>query len=143
MELPEKVALYVRKPELLRWQDNPEEPRDWAGAARFLGLTGADAHVDPIERLEEIRAAFRAILDLCTSKDTLYLTRRGNADSPIHISDLANVLDFLVALTYRFPESLEKKGGLYHRFPDPPGRRDELKSDDTHRSDDEPFWDWD
>ena len=27
MELPEKVALYVRKPEFLRWQDNPEEPR--------------------------------------------------------------------------------------------------------------------
>ena len=32
MELPAKVALYVRKPEFLRWQDNPEEPRlGWRG----------------------------------------------------------------------------------------------------------------
>jgi hypothetical protein len=110
MELYEKAALYVSKPEFRRWQDNPEEPRDWAGAAKFLGLVGPDARVNPIERLEEVRAAIQAAMDWCTAQDTVYLTRGGSAGSPIHVSDLANVQDFLVALTYRFPEALEKRG---------------------------------
>lgn len=109
MELYEKAALYVSKPEFRRWQDNPEEPRDWAGAARFLGLNGNDARVSPVERLEEVRAAIQAAMDWCTTQDTVYLTRGASAGSPIHVSDLANVLDFLVALTYRFPEALSTK----------------------------------
>jgi hypothetical protein len=114
-ELYEKAALYVGKPEFRRWQDNPEEPRDWAGAAKFLGLNGTETRIDPIERLEEVRAAIQAALDWCTAQDTVYLTKGGNASSPIHVSDLANVLDFLVALTYRFPEALEKKGAAKHK----------------------------
>jgi hypothetical protein len=109
MELPEQVALYVRKPEFLRWQDNPEEPRDWAGAARFFGLNGTDARADPIERLEEVRTAIQAALDWCTAQDTVYLTRGGNHGGPIHVSDLSSMLDFLQALIYRFPEKLERK----------------------------------
>lgn len=116
VELYEKAALYVSKPEFRRWQDNPEEPRDWAGAAKFLGLNGTDTRIDPIERLEEIRSAIQAALDWCKEHDTVYLTRGGNASSPIHVSDLANVNDFLTALTYRFPEALEKKGaGAKHK----------------------------
>ena len=76
MELPAKVALYVRKPEFLRWQDNPEEPRDWAGVATFLDLTGAEAFVDPAERLNEIRAVIQAAMDWCIAQDTIYLTHR-------------------------------------------------------------------
>jgi hypothetical protein len=109
MELYEKAALYVGKPEFRRWQDNPEEPRDWAGAARFLGLAGNDTRVTPVERLEEVRLAIQAALDWCTAQDTVYLTRGASAGSPIHVSDLANVLDFLTALTYRFPEALATK----------------------------------
>jgi hypothetical protein len=109
MELYEKAALYVSKPEFRRWQDNPEEPRDWAGAARFLGLAGNDTRVTPVERLEEVRSAIQAAMDWCTTQDTVYLTRGASAGSPIHVSDLANVLDFLVALTYRFPEALSSK----------------------------------
>jgi hypothetical protein len=109
MELYEKAAQYVDKAEFRRWQDNPEEPRDWAGAARFLGLNGNDARVSPVERLEEVRAAIQAAMDWCTAQDTVYLTRGASAGSPIHVSDLANVLDFLVALTYRFPEALSPK----------------------------------
>ena len=110
MELYEKAAHYVSKPEFRRWQDNPEEPRDWAGAAKFLGLNGNDARVNPIERLEEVRTAIQAALDWCNAQDTVYLTRGASAGSPIHVSDLANVLDFLTALTYRFPEALDKRG---------------------------------
>ena len=32
MEIYDEAALYVNKPEFRRWQDNPEEPRDWTGA---------------------------------------------------------------------------------------------------------------
>jgi hypothetical protein len=108
-ELYEKAALYVGKPEFRRWQDNPEEPRDWAGAAKFLGLNGTEVRVDPIERLEEVRDAIQAAYDWCKSHDTVYLTRGGNAGSPIHVSDLASMQDFLQALIYRFPEALDKK----------------------------------
>jgi hypothetical protein len=111
-ELYEKAALYVGKAEFRRWLDNPEEPREWAGAARFLGLNGTDISVNPIERLEEVRAAIQAAFDWCKAHDTVYLTRGGNASSPIPFTDLANALDFLQALTYRFPEALDpKKGG--------------------------------
>lgn len=127
----ENAALYARKPEFLRWCDNPEEPRDWAGAVSFLGLTGADAHVNPRERLEEIRTAIQAAIDWCNTHDALYLIRGGNADSPIHVSDLANLLDFLHSLTYRFPGAFDAKKG---------GRGGEDKRSDN---DDEPFWDWD
>ena len=109
VELYEKAALYVGKAEFRRWLDNPEEPRDWAGAARFLGLNGAEAGADPIERLEEIRAAIQAAFDWCKANETVYLTRGGNASSPIHLSDQANAIDFLQALTYRFPEALDQK----------------------------------
>src|SRR5262245_24390113 len=132
MEHYENAALYVGKPEFRRWLDDPEQPRDWKGAADFLGLTGGDALVDPVQRLEAIRTTLQAALDWCNAQDTLYLTHGGNAGIQIHVSDLANVLDFLVALTYRFPEALKKKGGLNHRLPDPPGRGEERKSDDKH-----------
>jgi hypothetical protein len=103
------VALYVRKPEFLRWQDNPEEPRDWAGVAKFLGLTGADAFVDPAQRLNEIRAVIQAAMDWCMAQDTVYLTRGGDTGISIHVSDLANMLDFLSSLAYRFPRRLGEK----------------------------------
>src|SRR6478752_5956024 len=106
MELPAKVALYVRKPEFLRWQDNPEEPRDWAGVATFLDLTGAEAFVDPAERLNEIRSVIQSAMDWCIAQDTIYLTPGGNAGVSIHVSDLATLLDFLSSLSYRFPERL-------------------------------------
>ena len=106
MELPAKVALDVRKPEFRRWQDNPEEPRDWAGVAEFLGLNGAEAFVDPAERLKEIRTAIQTALDWCISKDTIYLTPDGGSGNPIHVSDLATLLDFVSSLSYRFPKGL-------------------------------------
>jgi hypothetical protein len=141
MGLYEKASLYVGKPEFRRWQDNPEQPRDWNGAADFLGLTGGDSLVDPVQRLEAIRTTIQAALDWCTARDTEYLTSGSSAGSPIHVSDLASVLDFLVALTYRFPEALEKKGRP-HRFFKPPEKKPPEKRDEQ-KSDEEPFWDWD
>ena len=111
MELYEKAALYVSKPEFRRWQDNPEEPRtgparrsSWGSTARTRALIRSSGSKRSAPRS-------RPRFDWCTAQDTVYLTRGGNAGSPIHVSDLANVLDFLVALTYRFPEALEKPRG--------------------------------
>lgn len=126
MEPFNKAALYVKHPVFLRWLDNPAEPRAWTGAADFLGLNGTDANVNPKERLKEIRTAIQAAFDLCKANDTVYLIRGGNADSPIHVSDLANLLDFLDSLTYRFPEALKKRG-----------------KDERADKDGDPFWDWD
>jgi len=111
-EMYEVVAAYVNRPEFRRWEDNPEEPRDWTGAASFLGLSGKDARVDPTERLEEIRNVIQDAIDWCKVQEAPFLTRgSSHGGAPIHVRDLANMLDFLVALTYRFPEKLEKRGG--------------------------------
>ncbi|MBA4191208.1 MAG: hypothetical protein C0467_24775 [Planctomycetaceae bacterium] len=111
-ELYDAASLYSSKPEFRRWQDNPEEPREWSKAAAFLGLTGKDAGLDPIQRAEEIREVVRAAMDWCNVKEAAYLTRgSGEGGTPIHIRDLADLLDFIQALTYRFPEHLEQQAG--------------------------------
>jgi hypothetical protein len=109
-DLYSRVVAHLGKPEFKRWQDNPEEPRNWAGAATFLGLTPKDAN--PAEKLEEIRAVIQEAVNWCTAQEVAYLTRgAGQGGTPIHVSELANMLDFLQALIYRFPEALEKKSG--------------------------------
>ncbi len=111
-ELYDAAALYVSKPEFRRWQDNPEEPREWSKAVTFFGLTGKDIKLDPVDRAEEIREMVRAAMDWCSVKEAAYLTRgSGEGGTPIHIRDLSDLLDFLQALTYRFPEHLEQKAG--------------------------------
>jgi hypothetical protein len=107
-ELYEAATSYINRPEFRRWQDNPEEPRDWTGAAVFLGLTGKGGGADPIERLEEIHSAVRAAIDWCSVQEVAYLTQgAGQGGTPIHVRDLADMIDFLQALKYRFPEHLD------------------------------------
>ena len=109
-ELYDAVTMYVNKPEFRRWQMNPEEPRDWTGAASFLGLVGKDARIDPPTKIKEIRGVFRAAIDWCMVQEAAFLTKGSNqGGTPIHVRDLSEVLDFLVALTYRFPDKLEPR----------------------------------
>lgn len=109
-ELYDAASTYASKPEFRRWQDNPEEPRDWAGAASFLGIAKKDPNVVPADRLEEIHDAIKAAMDWCTVQEAVYLTRgSGAGGTPIHVRELSELLDFLQALTYRFPEYLDKK----------------------------------
>jgi hypothetical protein len=108
-DLYDAVSQYLTRPEFRRWQDNPEEPRDWTGAAAFLGLTQKGG--DPAERLDEVKTAVKAALDWCNVQEAVYLTRgAGQGGTPIHVRDLAELLDFLQALVYRFPAALEKPG---------------------------------
>jgi|GEM_PF-893185 len=108
-DLYEVVAQYTGRPEFRRWQDHPEEPRDWATASVFLGLQkGFD--VDPVERVEEIRESIKLAMDWCNQTETSHLSRTGGQPgSPIHFNDLAGMLDFLQVLTQRFPNHLDRK----------------------------------
>jgi len=112
-ELYDTATAFLNRPEFRRWQDNPEEPRDWTGAASFLGLGGkpiSSTPTDPSDRLDEIHNAIRAALDWCNVQEAVFLTRgSGQGGAPIHVRDLAELLDFIQALKYRFPEHLEKK----------------------------------
>lgn len=111
-ELYETVAAYAGRPEFRRWQENPEEPRDWAGAASFLGLTGKTGREDPVEKMDEVKAALKAALDWCRVEEVAFLTRgSGSGGAPIHVRDVSDLLDFLTALTYRFPEYLDVEAG--------------------------------
>jgi hypothetical protein len=116
-ELYEMAAALVARPEFKRWQDNPEEPREWGAAATFLGLTAKDAKADPVERAEEINNAIRAAMDWCRVQEAAYLTRgSGQGGPPIHVRDLSDLLDFMQALIYRFPAQLDPKSqGAKHK----------------------------
>jgi hypothetical protein len=110
-ELYETAAVYVNRPEFKRWRDNPEEPKSWDGAAAFLGILKGDK-VDANERLDEVRDAIKDAMDWCKVQEAAFLTRgSGQGGTAIHVRDLAEMLDFLQALVYRFPENLDKKGG--------------------------------
>ena len=119
-ELYEMAAALVASPVFKRWQDNPEEPREWGAAATFLGLTAKDAKADPAERAEEIQTAIRAAMDWCRVQEAAYLTRgSGQGGPPIHVRDLSDLLDFMQALVYRFPGQLDPKSGKHKkRFQD-------------------------
>jgi hypothetical protein len=109
-DLYETAAAYVSRAEFRRWQDNPEEPREWAGAAAFLGLTGKASGSDPAERLDQVHTDIRAAIDWCNAREVAFLTRgSGSGGTPIHVRDLVDLLDFLQAMKYRFPDHLEKK----------------------------------
>ncbi len=115
-ELYEMASALVARPEFRRWQDNPEEPREWGAAAAFLGLTARDSKADPVERAEEIQTAIRDAMDWCRVQEAAYLTRgAGQGGTPIHVRDLSDLLDFMQALVYRFPDQLERKGGAKHK----------------------------
>ena len=108
-ELYETASVYVGRAEFRRWQDAPEEPKQWDGAASFLGILKGEK-VDAAERIEEVRSAINAAMDWCKVQEAVFLTRgSGQGGTPIHIRDLAELLDFLKALVYRFPEYLDKK----------------------------------
>ena len=111
-ELYDTVAVYAGKPEFRRWQENPEEPRDWTGAASFLGLSGKSGHEDPVQRSDEVKAALKSALDWCRVEEVAFLTKgSGQGGAAIHVRDVSDLLDFLTALTYRFPEYLDVEAG--------------------------------
>ena len=115
-ELYETAAVYIGRPEFTRWKDNPEEPKSWDGAAAFLGIVKGDKS-DPAERMDEVKNAVRDAMDWCKVQEAAFLTRgSGQGGTPIHVRDLAELLDFLQALIYRFPEYLDRKKGPRKRF---------------------------
>jgi hypothetical protein len=109
-DLYETVSSYVGRPEFRRWQEAPEEPRDWSSAVAFLGLSGKDSGIDPVERLEEIQKATQNAMDWCNAKELVFLTKgSGQGGEPIHIRELSLLQDFLQALIYRFPRQLRRR----------------------------------
>ncbi|MCZ2344085.1 MAG: hypothetical protein LC104_20170 [Bacteroidales bacterium] len=108
------IKAFISRTEFRRWQDNPAEPRDWTGAARFLALS--ETELEPVDRLTEVRDAVKAAMDWCNDQEAVYLTRRsGTSSNPIHVRDLAELLDFLQALVYRFPEYLDRTSVKFRR----------------------------
>jgi hypothetical protein len=117
-DLYDAASEHVTRPEFRRWQNNPEEPREWSHVAAFLGLTGKAAGTDPATRLDEVSNSTRAAIDWCNAQEVAFLTRgAGGGGPPIHVRDLVDLIDFLQAMRYRFPDHLElKPGKLKKRF---------------------------
>lgn len=102
------VAAFIARDEFRRWQDNPAEPREWTGAARFLALSETD--LEPADRHAEIRDSVKAAIDWCNNQEVIHLIPIADENAPpIHLRDLAELFDFLQALVYRFPKYLGGK----------------------------------
>jgi hypothetical protein len=110
-DLYRTAANLVHHPAYLQWKRDPDQPRRWAEAVPFLTL-GGDPNTDPAGCVAALRRSARAGIDWCMEHDVLYLTPSvRSAGDPIHISDVANVIDFLQVLGYRFERQLEGRRG--------------------------------
>ena len=105
-DLYRTAANLVHHPAFVAWRNDPDQPRKWAEAIPFLTL-GGDPQTDPAGCLAALRRSVRAGIDWCMSHEVVYLTPTvRSAGEPIHISDLAGVIDFLQVLEYRFERQL-------------------------------------
>lgn len=88
----------------LGWREDPDEPRRFADAAMFLGADPKD-RAAVAERFRAVGKIFKGALSWCNKNDVAYLTKGPNSPyPPIRHQDLADLLDFLQALSYRFPQ---------------------------------------
>lgn len=104
-ELYDEVAKFVFQTAFQKWKEDPDEPKRWQDAADFLGVkrgSVSEAH----DRLKAVETTLKSAIDWCSKKSVDYLTR-GRGDAPIHVKDVWDVMDFLKALKYRFPQNLE------------------------------------
>jgi hypothetical protein len=59
-----------------------------------------------------VKAALKSALDWCRVEEVAFLTKgSGQGGAAIHVRDVSDLLDFLTALTYRFPEYLDVEAG--------------------------------
>jgi hypothetical protein len=95
-----------RHPALVAWRSDKEQPRYWADAATFLSK-GGDVRRDAGKCLAAIRRQTRLAIDWCIVNNVHHLVPASrSAGDTIHVQDLSEILDFLQALEYRFPEHL-------------------------------------
>lgn len=93
----EAVQFYVNHPAFKRWQENPDEPRDFNMVRAFLGFDRP-----PLVAAQAIRDACGAALKWLGKMKIEYLTGAAHGAKPIHYRDVASLLDFLTAISYRF-----------------------------------------
>jgi hypothetical protein len=110
------VAGYVAHPTFQRWREDPDEPRRWSDVVAFFAADPDDDD-DVAKRYKQAKARTRAAIDHCNKSEIEALTKDPQrTHPPIHFNVLAEMIDFLQALTYRFPQ-LEGEGGTKHRLP--------------------------
>ena len=98
------VAGYVNHKAFLKWREDPDEPRRFADVADFLSADPEDAS-DIAKRVRQVRIRVRAAIEFCNKSNKDDLTKApARTHPPIHFIVLAELIDFLQALTYRFPQ---------------------------------------
>jgi hypothetical protein len=108
LEHYDQVAALLGLKAFKHWKDDPDEPKRWADVLEFLGAdAGGD---DAPDRFRKVQKTVKNAMQWCNDKDVAYLTKDPTKlNAPIHFRELAELNDFLGALTYRFPR-LEGSG---------------------------------
>jgi len=106
-ELYESVAVFANNPIFQRWRDEPAEPEKWKDAAIFLGVKG-ERPGEASEKHSIAHSLTRAAIDWCKAQHMESLPQSTQRGSPaVHMRDLSDLLSFLQALKYRFPDHLD------------------------------------
>jgi DNA-binding PadR family transcriptional regulator len=99
------VSSFINHAAFRRWKEDPEEPRRFAEAASFLGIDPREKAAAVAARFREVVQTVRSAIRWCNKHDVAYLTKNpSRLHPPIHFRDLAELLDFLQALSYRFDQ---------------------------------------
>src|SRR5262249_43137833 len=100
----DSVAGYVNHGAFRRWKDDPDEPRRWGDVVDFLGADPDDPD-DIARRVKQVRKRARDAIDYCNKNDKDFLTKEPARTHPaVHFNLVAELIDFLQALSYRFPQ---------------------------------------
>lgn len=86
----------------LSWREDPDEPRRWADVLAFLDAKSTD---EAANRFVEIKHMVQATNSYLHKQGLEFLTKAPDRSyPPIHGGQLSELINFLTALMYRFPQ---------------------------------------
>lgn len=97
----------VESPPFRAWLKDKDEPRNWLGAAAFLGLSRNSAN-ELNDRIRAIETAIRLAKEWCAQAERADITRGVHGGSrPIPLAEIEQVRAFLDVLRSRFARQIE------------------------------------
>jgi len=101
------IEPFVDSPPFRAWLKDSAEPRNWLGAAAFLGLSRNTAN-ELNDRLRAIETAVRRAVEWCEQTERTNITRGVHGGSrPIPLAEIENVKAFLDVIRSRFARQID------------------------------------
>lgn len=101
------IEPFVASPPFRAWLKDKDEPRNWLGAAAFLGLCRNTSN-ELNDRMRAIETAIRRAKEWCSQENLTAITRGVHGGSrPIPLAEIEQLQAFLDVLRSRFSRQIE------------------------------------